>query len=265
MQAGRPPRHRPSSPEQARAALGAIETTGREALDRDAPAARRAARQDDADDAAARTRRPAWPTSSAWLAQTAGGRRPGRAGDHRASPAAAAGIELSAYRIVQEALTNVVKHADAPASRRRRSRTRSAACPSRSPTTAAAGRSADGTGHGLIGMRERVDLYGGQLQAGPAAGRGFRVARGCRWPMADGVTIRVAGRRRPGPGPRRPARHRRHRRRPRGRRRGRHRPEAVELARRERPDVVLMDIRMPDMDGIEATRLITAATAAYGC
>jgi DNA-binding NarL/FixJ family response regulator len=40
--------------------------------------------------------------------------------------------------------------------------------------------------------------------------------------------------------------------------------EAVELARRERPDIVLMDIRMPDMNGIEATRQITTSPETGG-
>jgi signal transduction histidine kinase len=119
------------------------------------------------------------------------------------------GIDLAAFRIVQEALTNVVKHADA------------ARCDvvlsygedelsveiidegrgGRVPAVAAAagdgdglrgdglrgdgsGLSGDGSGHGLVGMRERVSLYGGELTAAPQPERGFRVA--ARLPVGDG-------------------------------------------------------------------------------
>ena len=42
------------------------------------------------------------------------------------------------------------------------------------PATAAT-RPADGSGHGLVGMRERVELWGGELSVGPAPGGGYRV------------------------------------------------------------------------------------------
>jgi signal transduction histidine kinase len=87
------------------------------------------------------------------------------------------GVELSAYRIVQEALTNTLKHAHG-ARARVSVRYEPAALELRvvdegggAPATAVA----DSGGHGLIGMRERVALFGGSLEAGPAEG-GFRVA-----------------------------------------------------------------------------------------
>jgi signal transduction histidine kinase len=97
-----------------------------------------------------------------------------------------AGVDLSAYRIVQEALTNVVKHAGPAQAQvtigyRDRDVTvevtddgRGAAVP--------AGDGRGGTGHGLVGMRERVAAFGGDLEAGPRPGGGFRVA--ARLPLA---------------------------------------------------------------------------------
>jgi signal transduction histidine kinase len=101
-----------------------------------------------------------------------------------------AGIDLSAYRIVQEALTNSLKHAG----------------PARATVRVCYGRQAlevqvwddgrgrngrvaedgrlDGDGHGLIGMRERVALFGGALEVGPRPGGGFRVA--ARLPLEGG-------------------------------------------------------------------------------
>jgi len=90
-------------------------------------------------------------------------------------------IEMSAYRVVQEALTNVLKHAG----------------PTNRVTVRVAHRD-DGIGvwveddgrgagiaansiadqsghHGLIGMRERVDVWGGELRSGPRPGGGFMV------------------------------------------------------------------------------------------
>jgi signal transduction histidine kinase len=93
------------------------------------------------------------------------------------------GVELCVYRIVQEALTNTLKHAD--------------------PTTATVSLALrdsclalevvhDGAftkpavaapGHGLIGMRERVALLGGELETGERDGGGFRVA--AQLPLGD--------------------------------------------------------------------------------
>lgn len=86
-----------------------------------------------------------------------------------------AGVDLSAYRIVQEALTNVVKHAHATAAEvevRYRPDALELAIVD-DGRGAAVG--ANGAGHGLVGMRERVALYGGTLDAGRGDGGGYSV------------------------------------------------------------------------------------------
>jgi signal transduction histidine kinase len=85
------------------------------------------------------------------------------------------GIELSAYRIVQEALTNALKHAgQAHASVHVRYRPESLEVEIADDGTEQAPRTLDG-GHGLVGMRERVALYGGDFQASRNPGGGFVV------------------------------------------------------------------------------------------
>jgi signal transduction histidine kinase len=91
-------------------------------------------------------------------------------GDVAALPA---GVHLAAYRIVQEALTNVLKHA-APATARVLVR---AGCGGVEVEVRDDGRgpTARGSGHGLIGMRERATLYGGSVETGRLPDGGFRV------------------------------------------------------------------------------------------
>jgi signal transduction histidine kinase len=85
-----------------------------------------------------------------------------------------AGVELSAYRIVQEALTNALKHAgDARAEVRVRYGPDSLELEIADDGVGAA-RASSG-GHGLVGMRERAALYGGRLDAGRRASGGFAV------------------------------------------------------------------------------------------
>ena len=85
------------------------------------------------------------------------------------------GIELSAYRIVQEALTNSLKHAgDARATVQVRYGPDSLELEIADDGPGGSQR-ASGGGHGLVGMRERVALYGGRFDANRGPGGGFAV------------------------------------------------------------------------------------------
>ena len=87
------------------------------------------------------------------------------------------GVELAAYRIIQEALTNTRKHAGPARAEVRIAYDDDALTVVVADDGRGLGLDADpdGTGHGLPGMRERVTVYGGDLDAGPHPGGGFRV------------------------------------------------------------------------------------------
>jgi signal transduction histidine kinase len=162
-------------PEQARSALAAIKKASKEALgelrsvldvlrqvDDEAPRAPTAG-LDDLDGLVART------------AAAGVDVRVEVEGTRRRLPS---GVDLTAYRIVQEALTNVVRHAGAAAATVRLSfddgqLTVQVDDDGRGATATVAG--TGGGGNGIPGMRERVAALGGQLEAGPRPEGGFRV------------------------------------------------------------------------------------------
>ena len=177
VQAGAARRVLEKDPARAAEAMGSIESTGRQSLNE----LRRLLgmlRQADGE-ATGRVPQPSIEHVAALLDQTREAGLPVELeveGDPRPL---AAGVDLSAYRIVQEALTNTIKHAG-PAQ----------ACvrlcygaDTLELVISDDGRGADceeadrnGTsGHGLVGMRERVSLFGGDLQVGNRPGGGFTV------------------------------------------------------------------------------------------
>jgi signal transduction histidine kinase len=113
----------------------------------------------------------------------------------------AAGLELSCYRIISEALANVTRHAPGSAARvlvsyqPGRLDIEVANAPPvvahRSPPPLASTR-----GHGLRGMRERAELYGGKVQAGPRPDGGFLVAASIPCPDGEAGSQGPAGGRR---------------------------------------------------------------------
>jgi signal transduction histidine kinase len=85
------------------------------------------------------------------------------------------GLELSVYRIVQEALTNVLKHAQASMARVRVDYGPDAVTIDVTDDGTARAASSVPAGHGLVGMRERAQVFGGTTTAGPALGGGWQV------------------------------------------------------------------------------------------
>ncbi|MCJ1680840.1 sensor histidine kinase [Streptomyces sp. APSN-46.1] len=206
IQAGAGSRVIQTQPAAAREALRAIEATSRETLSglrrtlvalRQADRADQAARADQADQGAvASGQAPLAPSPGLAdidrlaAATAAAGVRVDvcRSGEQRPLPA---DIDLSAYRIVQESLTNVVRHAGT-------GRCRVAidyGDEELSVEVVDDGRGATGTGSahgfGLVGMRERVGLLHGHLSAGPRPEGGFRVTARLPLPEPVGVPVEV--------------------------------------------------------------------------
>jgi signal transduction histidine kinase len=185
-------------PDEARQALLTIKQASGEAL-RELRATLGVLRRDDEPRDAPRQPEPGLARLDALVAATRSAGLDVRlevAGAPRPLPAA---TDLVAYRIVQEALTNVLRHTAA-----RRVTVSLAYEPGElrvevtddgrgTAAAAVAGEgSPGGDGHGIAGMRERALAVGGRLEAGPAPGGGFRVA-GCL-PLADAGVQAEAGR-----------------------------------------------------------------------
>ncbi|MCH0561434.1 sensor histidine kinase [Streptomyces sp. MUM 16J] len=192
LQAGVGSRVIQTQPAEAREALRAIESTSRETLSslrRTLVSLRQADRDAATSEQSSLAPSPGLADVERLAAATAGaGVRVDVhcSGEQRPVPA---DIDLSAYRIVQEALTNVVRHAGTGSCRV----AIDYGDEELSVEVVDDGRGAteDGSAHGfgLIGMRERVSLLGGYLSSGPGPEGGFRVAARLPLPASVGVPV----------------------------------------------------------------------------
>ena len=166
-------------PDRAEEAIVSIEGTGREAL---AEMRRLLGVLRRGDEDLALAPQPSLSRVDALLART---RAAGldvaleRSGDDAPLPA---GVDLAAYRVVQEALANVVRHAGAEHATVRLTYDPRAVVVEVVDDGRGAANGGGKAGHGLVGLRERVDLYGGDFEAGPRAEGGFGVR--ARLPVA---------------------------------------------------------------------------------
>ncbi len=173
VQAGAARRVLGTDPERASDALSAIEATGRQSLDE----MRRilgVLRSDD--EVAELTPAPTLNDFGRLIEQCESAGLPVDVSVEGHSVPLPASLEVSAYRVVQEGLTNALKHAG-PA----RAEVRLVYAPNQleihvNDDGRGASVPASGSGQGLVGMRERVEAFGGQLTAGPRTGGGFAIS-----------------------------------------------------------------------------------------
>jgi len=174
VQAGAARRILDSKPSQARDALSSIETTGRQALTEMRRLTGVLRRGEHAD----KTPQPGLSYLEKLIEQTREAGLPVEVTVQGQPYELPQGADLSAFRIVQEALTNSLKHAGP---------SHATVCITYSSTKlelrvtddgrGAAERLSNGAmgGHGLVGMRERVAMFGGELKTGPLPGGGYEV------------------------------------------------------------------------------------------
>jgi signal transduction histidine kinase len=165
-----------TNPASERAALDVIESSSREALGE----MRRLVtvlREEDAD-AAERSPVPGLADLPTLVASVAAGGPTvdvQTEGDLEVVPS---GLSLAAYRVIQEALTNVVRHAGHTSAHvmvQARPDKLVVRVENAAPSGSVRNVASAGGGHGTVGMRERVELYGGTLRAGPSADGGWSV------------------------------------------------------------------------------------------